>query len=176
MTLEAEREIVDSTAAVRGVNHAAGSLSLVRGFHHRETALNAVQMTRGIDAVQAQMAVTAGDQPGSNLHVVPGRPAREDVIIVNASFVAAAAAPVVLIPLRQQQHAVAGGVLDAVTSALDGETEAAGVGKLGVFRLGIDVVVQLKLAGGEHADVSRGFAVHQDLPGMGKRPSRRQRR
>ena len=54
-------------------------------------------------------------------------------------------------------------MLQAKTPALKGESEAAGVGKFGVFRFGVDVVVQLQLTGGEHDDVLRIFRMHQDL-------------
>ena len=54
-------------------------------------------------------------------------------------------------------------MLQAKTPALKGESEAAGVGKFGVFRFGVDVVVQFQLTGGEHDDVLRIFRMHQDL-------------
>ena len=41
-------------------------------------------------------------------------------------------------------------MLDAVAPPLNGETKAGGIGKFGVFRLGVNVVVQLQLTGSQH--------------------------
>ena len=54
-------------------------------------------------------------------------------------------------------------MFNAIAPTLDGETKAGGVGKLGVFGFGINVVVQLQLSGGEHHHVLRTFIVLQNL-------------
>ncbi len=87
------------------------------------------------------------------MHVMPRRPARENVIFLDSHRFTLAASTEIVVPVRQQQHGVAGGMFQAKASALNGETKAAGVGKFGVFGFGVDVVVQLKLSGSEHCDV-----------------------
>ena len=107
------------------------------------------------------------DKPGLNHYVMPGSPAGPDKILIDPNLVALTTATIVAIAVRQQQHRVTGRMFDAVTAALNGETKAAGVGKFGVFGFAINVVVQFKLASGQHHDMLRMLTMLQDLRSMG---------
>ena len=84
-------------------------------------------------------------------------------MFIHPNLFALATTAEIVIFVRQQQHGIAGGMLQAKSSTLNGESEAAGVGKFGVFRFGVNVVIQLQLTSREHDDVLRSFRMHQDL-------------
>lgn len=67
-------------------------------------------------------------------------------------------------------------MLQTITAAFDGKAEVAGIGELGVFGLGVDVIIQLKLAGGKHRHVPGPGVMQEDLPGLGHRSLARERR